>query len=162
MKPSLMRASSWVGLILQSNQKNAILSGLSYRLPEESFTKNGIFRFWKLKMLLRKSQGKLRAKRVCVVCMLYDVFCVCVCVCVCYRPLVYGVCTNDEVLEFQPRTVILPKPGSVAYCYIPIIDLPYSPIPLSGVFLGGRGSPTLPRQPLCHLPHMMWCIACFV
>ena len=37
-----------------------------------------------------------------------------ICVCVCNRPLVREVCTNDEVVMFQPRAVTPPYLGSVA------------------------------------------------
>ena len=40
--PFLMRESSWVGLILQSNWKNVILAGLFCMIADDSFTKNCI------------------------------------------------------------------------------------------------------------------------
>ena len=43
--------------------------------------------------------------------------CVCVCVCVCFRPPVCAVCSNHEVVEFQPRTVITPDLGSFTNTY---------------------------------------------
>ena len=55
---------------------------------------------------------------------LAETWCVCVCVCVCNRLPVQQVCTNYEVVVFQPRTVTPPYLGSFAYCYTFKLGLP--------------------------------------
>ena len=70
------------------------------------------------------------------------------CVCLCYRPLVYGVCSNYELVEFQPHTVIPPKPR---LCHLLLHRYYWFSLPSPPSFwctcLGGR--PLLPR----HLLH---------
>ena len=78
-KSHLMRAPSWVFSTLKSNWKNEVPASLSWRLSIESFTTYCISItffpiFLKIKMLLRKPQGKLKAKRVPFVCVLYGSF----------------------------------------------------------------------------------------
>ena len=50
----------------------------------------------------------------CVCVCVYVCVCVCVHVCVCYRPPVRLVCTNHDVVVFQPQKVTAPDWGSVA------------------------------------------------
>ena len=65
------------------------------------------------------------------------------CCCCCYWPPVCEVCPNYEVVEFQPRTLTTPDLGSVAYCYVLLLDPSYPlllpskvlpPLPSSSVF----------------------------
>ena len=50
------------------------------------------------------------------------------CMCVCYWPPVCGVCSNYEVVEFQPRKVTPPKPhrplnGGLIYMLIYLSEI---------------------------------------
>ena len=53
------------------------------------------------------------------------------CCCCCYWPPVREVCLNYEVMDFQPRTLTTPDLGSVTYCYLHLLDLPYPLLMLS-------------------------------
>ena len=65
------------------------------------------------------------------------------CVCLCYRPLVYRVCPNYELVEFQPQTMIPPKPR---LCHLLLHSYswlaPPSPPSFWCPYLGGQPHPT--------------------
>ena len=67
----------------------------------------------------------------------------CVFVCMCYRPPVRAVCSNHEVVVFQPRTVTDPYLGSVANITTIIALMPHLFQPCSGSL-----SPPLDLSPI--------------
>ena len=71
--------------------------------------------------------------------------------CVCYRPPVRGVCTNDEVVEFQTWTVTLLEPR-ICCLLLRIYSCP-APPSLPTVRRPSRGFiPLLPQHPLHQIP----------
>ena len=73
---------------------------------------------------------------------------------VCYWPPVSGVCRNDEVVEFQPRTVTPPKPRPLLL----LLHICYWPAPPSPPAIrcpSGGSIPLLPRNPLHQRPYFL-------
>ena len=66
--------------------------------------------------------------------------CVCMCVCVYFWSSVRGVCSNYEVVEFQPRTVTPLKPF-VRRLLLHIYYLPAPPYPPTLGCTSGGGQP---------------------
>ena len=48
--------------------------------------------------------------------------------CCCYWPPVREVCTNDEVVDFQSRTLTTMELGSITYCYVAYLLYPSYPL----------------------------------
>ena len=67
-------------------------------------------------------ESVVRGLSACYINMLYA------CCCCWYWPPVREFCPNCEVVEFQPQTLTTPDLGSVAYCYVNVLDLPHPPL----------------------------------
>ena len=66
--------------------------------------------------------------------------------CVCYRPPVYGLCPNYELVEFQPRAVTPPKPR-LCCLLLHIYYWPSPPYPPIFRCPSGVGIPSCPDNP---------------
>ena len=74
------------------------------------------------------------------------------CCCCLYWPPVREVCPNYVVVEFQPRTINTTDLGSVAYCYVHLLNPPHPPFLPTDVPSSPTYSYILPPHVIIHPP----------